>query len=64
MRKRDNNTEGAPIEDAKKSQAHKKKVLKAKKFVVDRFMTQYDTLMSTIIRKNNDDIYTKLKEFL
>jgi hypothetical protein len=27
-------------------------------------MNQYDTLMTTVIRKNNDNIYTKLKEFL
>lgn len=32
--------------------------------VVERFFSQYDQLMTKVIRKNNDDIYTKLKDFL
>jgi len=36
----------------------------AMKKVVDRLMNQYDSLIKTTIRKNNDDIYRSLLEFL
>lgn len=36
----------------------------SKKKVVDNFMKEYDTLIKSTIRRNNDEIYRSLLEFL